>query len=230
MPGIMGMLMSMPFIPRPLHVHAGHGVGGDGKAAVGEPLLHPAHLVGLRDVNLFAELHDRGVLGASLEELSHLDRLVVVHDHSLHEVDVGFGRRLGHFTGSCGIPGKGLVAVSGSTGLDDRRCRCRCGLLRQGSRGTKDNDGGDRPKCGENQVRHVPPTMMQRVYCSDTGNRSHSNFLPATFDDLPAFNLSAILSATTERASKASLFPRQSNCLNINTSVIAVQSAFIRWR
>ena len=155
-----------------------------------------------------------------------------MHDHALHKVDVRLGRSPGRLAGFCSVLGKRLVAGSRSTRLNDRRCRYS-GLLRQGSCGTKDNDdGGDGPKCGENQVRHVPPTMMQRgrnlQRHREPGSQQATSYLRHSNDPPAQESPTQESQVQLQSGNKRSLFARQSNCLNINTSLIPVQSAFIR--
>ena len=58
-----------------------------------------------------------GVGGVRGDEGGHLDGLGVVHDHALHEVDVGV--RDGWDGGAGCLAGRGLAGLAGRAGLDD---------------------------------------------------------------------------------------------------------------
>ena len=67
-----------------------------------------------------AELAHLRPLGARLQQLGHLDRLRVVADHALHELDVGGGEAdLRQIDRARGVDG--LARLAGCAGLDDGR-------------------------------------------------------------------------------------------------------------
>ncbi len=60
-------------------------------AALAQPPLHEFDLVLLRDVDASGNVADLRAIGAVGDELGHLERLMVVRNHVLHEPDVGRG-------------------------------------------------------------------------------------------------------------------------------------------
>jgi hypothetical protein len=56
-----------------------------------EPALHDANLWDLRLIDLVREFQHLRIRAVGLGHAGHDDRLCVVRDHSLHELDVGLG-------------------------------------------------------------------------------------------------------------------------------------------
>ena len=102
-----------------VHLHGG------GFAAAFEPSLHEADLVGLRDGDLLPEGFQDRALAAGAQERDHVDGLRVVHDHALHELDVGAERGFGR--GSNGCFGEKFAGLARGAGLHNGS-----GLLRGG--------------------------------------------------------------------------------------------------
>ena len=56
--------------------------------AISEPAGHEFHLVLLARIDPASECNYILIVGSAFDEICHFDRLSVVHDHALHEVDI----------------------------------------------------------------------------------------------------------------------------------------------
>ena len=129
--------------------HVGHGAGfGEGMAAVFEPALHELYLGGLGEADALAEFEKLGVAGAVLHEADHLDRLAVVHDHAVHEVEVGLGGLA--VGGADGGRGEGDGGLAGCAGLEEGNCvRSLLTDCDGDAEGEECSAGSREPKCHE---------------------------------------------------------------------------------
>jgi hypothetical protein len=62
---------------------------GNRLSADGQPALHHADLVGLRDRDPLPQFPHRVAARSRREQFRHVDGLLMVTDHALHELDVG---------------------------------------------------------------------------------------------------------------------------------------------
>jgi hypothetical protein len=99
MPGIMGgmfieRVMSCPMGPschRPQPCRP-CGISMVGLAAIHQPLLHVFHFVALRNADALSQFASRSLLRVRVcHQSGHLYGLRMMHDHALHEADVGLG-------------------------------------------------------------------------------------------------------------------------------------------
>ena len=114
--------------------------GRDSLAALGQPGAHESHLVGLGGADARRHLDDLGGVGAVGHQGGHVDSLLVVDDHALHEGDVVVGIAVvGDARRVAGL--KGAAGLAGGAGLDDGGV---LGLGRAG--GQQDGQGATREK------------------------------------------------------------------------------------
>src|SRR5690606_13561165 len=82
---------------------------GDGSgwllAVIGEPLLHNGDLAFLGLDHLFGKFSNLGILTVFEHDFRHVDRSLVMRNHTAHEVDIGVARILYHHVFHHGIHG-----------------------------------------------------------------------------------------------------------------------------
>ena len=106
---------------RPARLVMGVDVG-DRLVALPQPVPHHRDLVLLRDVDPLGQLSHHVAFGTGLEQRGHLERLGVMRDHPLHELDVAVGVADAGQVGR--LLGRDLPARLARRGrLDDRRLR-----------------------------------------------------------------------------------------------------------
>ena len=121
-------------------------------SARAEPALHHVDLVLLRHVDPQRELLHVLGRGSRRHERGHLDRLRVVADHALHELDVGVdvldvrqvGRRIGR---------DDAARLARRAGLNDRRPRIRLGTLSRRRAGGRTRPARRCRDCNRDQCR-----------------------------------------------------------------------------
>ncbi len=97
-----------------------------------EPPLHHLDFVGLRHLDALGEQPHVVPAGALGQQGDHLERLRVMSDHTLHELDVG-GREL-HLREICGFLGRNRARrLSWGAWLDDGRPAADLGRAARGA-------------------------------------------------------------------------------------------------